>query len=170
MSRVLVVYYSRTGTTKAVAAELADALSADVEEIVDRTPRAGLRGYVRSAIEAALGKRARLEPPKHEPADYDVVVLGSPVWNGLISSPLKTYLADHSDELLDVAFFCTCRGRGGRRALAQMSRISGKRPTSTLVVRETKLTHGETGHNLARFAGEVRAALESGVAAGTPPL
>jgi flavodoxin len=44
-SKVLVVYYSRTGATRTLAEALAKALQADIEPIIDRKNRSGIFGY-----------------------------------------------------------------------------------------------------------------------------
>ncbi len=160
MARVLVVFYSRTGTTKKVAATIAEALSADLEEVVDRTSRTGLRGYLRSSIDATFGRKTNLVPSKREPGDYDLVVLGSPTWNASVSSPVLTYIAEHRDALKKVAFFCTCGGRGGERVLRQMSRLCGREPSGTLVLRENAVSRGTYKPDVEGFARMIRGALE----------
>lgn len=52
MSRILVVCYSRCGTTLEVATRIAERCGADLELIKDKTPRDGFLGWLRSAFEA----------------------------------------------------------------------------------------------------------------------
>ena len=42
MKKTLVLYYSRTGTTKKLATFIGDVLGADVEEIIDTKNRSGV--------------------------------------------------------------------------------------------------------------------------------
>ena len=56
-----------------------------------------------------------------------------------------------------VAFFCSCGGRGGERAFAQMARACGTKPAATLIVGETSL--GQATVPVERFVAELRAAL-----------
>ena len=51
-ARILVVYYSRTGRTRAVGEALAQALGCEMEEIVEPRGRTGIFGSLRSAVEA----------------------------------------------------------------------------------------------------------------------
>lgn len=139
-ARVLVVYYSRTGTTKRVAGAIAAAAGADLEEISDRTKRTGLLGYLRSGYEAARRRQIPIGPAIRDPSTYDLVIVGTPVWDMSVSSPVRSYLHRHRAALRNVAFFCTCGGRGGARTFAEMSKICGAAPIATLVVRESEVS------------------------------
>ncbi len=136
---VLVVFYSRSGFTRTVAEALARALSADLEELGDTKNRAGIIGYVKSGFEAALGKLTRLKPLSRNPAAYDLVVVGTPVWNASVSSPIRTFLVQHKAALKNVAFFCTYGGRGNERTFRQMAAVCGKTPRGTMAVRDREV-------------------------------
>jgi len=159
MARTLVIYFSRTGTTKIVAEAIAKALGADLEEIVDPTPRFGIVGYLRSGYQATTRKLARIERPLHEPGDYDLVVVGSPVWGASLSSPARTYLARHHYHLKAVAFFCTCGGRGGERVLGQMTELVEKEPAARLVLREAEVRGGSAQAKIESFCRALRDAV-----------
>ena len=108
----LVVFYSRTGTTKKVGEALADLIQCDSEELIDTKKRTGPLGFLRSGRDAARNKLTVLGPLIHDPALYDVVALGTPVWSGLMSSPMRTYITNNKSKFNGVAFFCT---QGGER-------------------------------------------------------
>jgi flavodoxin len=141
-SRRLVAYYSLTGTTQRVAERLAHWLDADLEVLHDRGPRRGALGALRSALDSALGREVWLAPPLFDPANYDLVLVGSPVWYASVSSPVRSYLSRYRDRLRNVAFFCTCGGTGAPRALRHMAKACGRPPLATLVVRAA---HAQSG-------------------------
>jgi multimeric flavodoxin WrbA len=155
--RVLVAYYSRSGNTKRLLRAIAAALGADVEEIHDPTDRSGLLGFLRSGAEAYAGVLAPVDHPRRDPADYDVVVVGTPVWAASVSTPVRTYLWRERERLPQVAFVATLGGIGQERALAQMKTLAGRAPIATLVVREGVLAHGAPREEVARFAESLRA-------------
>ena len=105
--KALVVYYSRTGNTKKIADEIAAALGADLEELKDDVSRGGPAGFVRSAREARSGKLVNLDPLSHDPSTCDSVVVGTPVWAGNVSSPIRTFLRNSNLGNAKVAWFCT---------------------------------------------------------------
>jgi flavodoxin len=166
--KVLVVFYSRSGHTRAIAHALSECIPCDVEEIVDKTDRAGLIGYVRSALDAALRRRANLLPTRVDPADYDLVIVGTPVWNASVSVPVRTFLELYSGKLRHVAFFLSHGGTGRRRVFRQMERLAGAKPLAKLAVREKTVDHGELKSNVDPFVEEVRTELKTEAVAFHP--
>jgi flavodoxin len=137
-SRVLVVYYSRSGTTRRVAEAISPALHCDIEAIVDTTSRAGAIGYLRSFVEAFQRRPSPIKPTQKDPGSYDLVVIGTPVWAGSLSSPIRSYLMANKAHLRKVAFFCTFGGRGSESTFGQMQDVAGKAPLArcAIVARE----------------------------------
>jgi multimeric flavodoxin WrbA len=155
--RTLVVYYSRSGHTRAVAEEIARSFSgAEVEEIRDTVDRAGLRGYWRSFRDAMRKRTTTLVNPGRNVGDYDLVVVGGPVWVGAPSSPVRTWLIAHAGELHAVAFFLTHGGSARDRVFGALAALSGRFPLAVVSVRERELGTPEAGARIAAFADEVR--------------
>jgi flavodoxin len=139
-SRILVVCYSRGGTTLRVATELANFLDADFDRIGENDPRSGVAGYMRSALEAVAKGLPTIHTRK-DPRDYDVVVLGTPVWVGTMASPMRSYLHLHAGDLKHAAFFCVMGGRGGDAVVREMQLACDAReaPTCVILQREAEL-------------------------------
>ena len=136
-AKILIVYFSRTGTTRKVAEALARAANADLEELQEARSRHGFWGYLRSGFEAT-SRRASSEllPLKHDPQRYDIVMIGSPTWSASLSSPVRAYLERERANLPDTGLFVTCRGREAEAVLAQMSALLAKPPLAKLTLRE----------------------------------
>ncbi len=117
--KILVVCYSRDGATEIVARRIAEALEADLDVIGEPTARAGVLGYLRSAIEAVARGVPTITTRKN-PRDYDLVVVGTPVWVGTMSSPVRSYLLAHAGEFRNAAFFAVMGGRGGDETVREM--------------------------------------------------
>ena len=128
----LVVVYSRTGYTRTVAQAIAEELGCDLEEIRDTKDRDGVTGYFGSGKDALLKKEAEIEPPEHDAGDYDLVVMGTPVWAATISSPVRAYLANHLPDGPELGFFLTTGGTGIDRTFRHMREMTGKDPLATL--------------------------------------
>lgn len=159
MAKVLVVYYSRSGTTRRLAQAIARIGGWDVEEVIDARDRSGLLGYFRSALDASLSRLTTLQPERLDPREYDLVVIGTPVWNASVSSPVRTYLHRHSGALRNLAFFVTCGGRGGERVFRQMSELAGRNPMAELTVTARDQSRGRVEGRAQHFVEEIKAEL-----------
>ena len=95
MPKTLIVYHSRSGYTRRLAQSLAARLDADLEEIRIVQPLDGPLGYVMCAIEAIGGLGPALRPATRDPAKYDLVVVGTPVWFWSLASPVRSWLEQH---------------------------------------------------------------------------
>lgn len=157
--KVLVVYYSRTGTTRSVAEAIAAGLPADLEEIVDRDNRGGPLGYVRTPFEAIRHRPAAIAPTKHDPAAYDLVVIGTPVWAWSPSAPVRAYLMQNTNKLPQIAFFCVMGGAGSARAFGQMQALAGKPPQSTTAFTTADVVAAKVQQRLADFVKKIGAGL-----------
>jgi flavodoxin len=142
VAKTLIVYHSRSGYTRRVAESLARALRADTEEIEVVGDRQGMLGYARCALEALGEVTAAIRLPRRAPADYGLVVIGTPVWFWALSSPVRSYIMEERRNFGRVAFFCTMGGSGADRAFATMAALCGKKPVSTLALTDARIDVG----------------------------
>ena len=155
MRKILIVYHSRTGNTRRVAQALARQLDADLDEIKIVQPLDGIAGYAMCAIEAIAGLAPALRPMLRNPAGYDLVVVGTPVWFWSLSSPVRSWLEKHPLKRR-VAFFCTMGGSGAGRVFATMAGLAGHEPVATLALPEQDLD-APFERKLIGFAGRLLA-------------
>jgi flavodoxin len=110
----LVLYYSRTGTTKMVAGMFAEEAKADIEEIIDKKDRSGPVGWIAAGRDAMRKKTTEIGPLKKKMDDYDTIFIGQPVW-GWTMVPAIRALADKYDfKGKKIALFCTMDGSGDK--------------------------------------------------------
>lgn len=152
----LIVYYSRSGTSRAVATELAKELGADIEEIRCARYSPGFRGYLRAAGDSWRGKLPSIEPLTQVPSRYDLVVVGGPVWAFHPATPLRAYLRQQASRLPRVAFFLTHGGSAAQQSLGEMAQLAGQAPIATLVVREADVRQGKFSAAVSSFAATLR--------------
>ena len=112
--KVLVLYYTQTSNTKAVAQEIATKLGADIEEIVAVNP---YDGDFQATIERCMQEREQgttteIQPIKADIAQYDVIFIGYPVWFGTYAPPVATFLDQVDLSGKKIVPFCTF-GSGG---------------------------------------------------------
>ena len=112
--KMLVLYYSQTGNTKAVAEEIANKLGADIEEITMLEP---YDPDFQTTIDRCMKDREQgilpeIQPVKADLANYDVIFLGFPVWFGTYAPPVITFLNNADLSGKKIVPFCTF-GSGG---------------------------------------------------------
>jgi len=103
----LIVYYSRTGNAKFVAEKIAGIFGSDIEEIIDLKSREGKMGWMSAGRDASTGRSTKIAPTTKNPHDYDVLIIGTPVWAWNPSAAIRTYLNNNDLTGKKVALFFT---------------------------------------------------------------
>ncbi|HHW49397.1 MAG TPA: flavodoxin [Clostridiaceae bacterium] len=153
--RVLVAYYSRTGTTREVAHVLAQNVTCDVEEIVDKVNRKGIFGFIGAAYAALRGLPTQIENTKYDASSYDIVIIGTPVWAGHVSCAVRTYLERNARNFKKVAFFSTASSADDDKVFIDMEELCAKKPLSVLRITGKKVKSGEYEKEAKKFIGEI---------------
>jgi flavodoxin len=156
MPKQLVAYYSWTGNTAKVAKLLAETLSADIEEIHEVKPRSGLLSFVVTVVESVLKRSSPILKSTKNVADYDVVILGCPIWASNMATPMRTYILREYPQIKQVALFCTLGGSGGKLALDRMAALSGRTSLADLIVEQPALASGKWRELTENFARQVQ--------------
>jgi len=116
-NKILVVYFSCTGTTESLAGYAADILGADLYEIIPEEP------YTDEDLAYYTGGRADQEQddPDVRPAisenvenmdEYDTIILGYPIWHGQAPRIISTFLESYDFSQKTIVPFCTSHSSG----------------------------------------------------------
>ncbi|WP_321915685.1 MULTISPECIES: flavodoxin family protein [unclassified Paraburkholderia] len=160
-SRILVVFYSRSETTAEIAGRLAAELEGDYERLyeVEVRRRAGPLGFLLSILDVVRKRPAHLQPMSHTLANYDVILVGTPVWAARASTPVATWLSLHWHQMRTVAFFCTMGGRGSEEAFAQMAQLARRAPIATCAISTRDLQTDAAVEKVSGFVLAIKDAL-----------
>jgi flavodoxin len=153
--KTLVVYYSRTGITKGIADEIAQTMNCDVEEIVDKENRSGIIGYIKSGYETTRNKLPKIEPPKHDLSNYELVIIGTPVWAGKMAVPVKTYIEQNRDKISNLACFCTCGGSGIDGTLKGIAESAKVTPLASFGLKSSEIKSGSYSSVIEKFIQDI---------------
>jgi flavodoxin len=121
MMKTLVLYYTRTGSTKLIAETVAAALQADIEALDDPTPYAGATGYLKAGGDALTGRVNEIRKLAHDPAAYDLIVIGQPVWAARPVPAFNGFVKSYSLKGKKIALFVTLDGMGDKGCLKRSS-------------------------------------------------
>jgi flavodoxin len=135
----LVVFYSRSGTTRKAAQELARIIGCGYEEIVPKRKYKGPFGFILGGYEATRKKLPAISEPQSDLSGIDTVILGTPVWANTMASPVRTLLSRHGERCRRVAFFLTKGGSTNTKTFGEMERLCGQAPLATLELRTSEV-------------------------------
>ena len=92
----LIVYYSLSGNTEAAAKEISGLLDADMMklETVKAMPKSFAARIIVGGGQVAFKHVPDLKPLDKDPADYDEIILGTPIWNSKGVPAVNAFLKD----------------------------------------------------------------------------
>ncbi len=158
--KTLVAFYSRTGNTALLADKISKLLGADSDRIISKDSYNGWLGYWRGAFHSLNDTRVAIEDAKLPPAQYDLVIVGGPVWGARIASPVRTYLRQHGSEFKSTAFFVTQGGVRPGISFKQMAAMSGKQPIATLSISSGKFFRPSDDSAVRAFVDQIKSVLD----------
>jgi len=153
--KTLVVYYSKQNHTRKVAEEISNGLNCDIEELIDTQERTGALWGFRAYIDAIKEKSTILEELKNDPSDYDLVIIGTPVWRR-ISTPIRAYLTQNKDKFNDVVFFSTSGFGRYKSTFKLMRELSMKTPLAELDIMSKDVNNGSYKSKVADFVKKIQ--------------
>lgn len=116
MKKMLIVYYSwSNGNTAKIAAQLQRVAGADMERIETLHPYEGRYDDVvaQGQREVNSGFMPEIKALPYDPADYDVIAVGTPTWWYTMAPAVKSFLVDHDFSGKQVILFQTHGGWPG---------------------------------------------------------
>lgn len=113
-TKALVVYFSWSGNTKAIAEEIAKQTGADIFEIVPVNAYSDVYETVTEVAqtERSEGARPEIEGTVDNFADYDIVYFGFPIWWGDMPMVMYTFLDSYDFSGKTVAVFASSASSG----------------------------------------------------------
>lgn len=119
-----VVFYSLSGNTQAAAKEIAEGIGADLIELklVKPFPTEKSKQLALGGMQAMFGMKPAIQELSKNIKEYDVLILGTPIWAGTIAAPVHSFLNKY--QVLDkiVAVFTFSGGGDNKRCIAKLSK------------------------------------------------
>ena len=128
--KILVAYFSATGTTKGVAEHIANGLNADIYEIVpeeaytdadldynDNNSRTTIDMIDPDARPAISGSVENME-------QYDIIFVGYPIWWGEAPRIVSTFMESYDFSGKTIVPFCTSGGSGIGSSASNLERLT----------------------------------------------
>jgi flavodoxin len=118
--KTAVVFYSYDGNCTFVAEQVRTRLNADLVrlETRDTKRRGGFAKYFWGGSQVFMRAKPALKPYEFDPAAYELIIIGGPVWAGAPAPPLQTFLSETKISGKKIALF-VCHAGGKGKALGQ---------------------------------------------------
>ena len=118
------VYYSATGNGDFLAELLKEAGYEPVKvETVKPMGKVGFFKILHYGGQAMLNKKAKIKDLNLELKDEDLVVIGSPIWNDRLSTPINAVLANYSFNKETTVFILYPAGERTSKSLEQIKKL-----------------------------------------------
>ena len=128
--KILVAYFSATGTTKGVAEHIANGLNADIYEIVPEEPYTDADldyndNNSRTTIEMNdPDARPVISGSVENMEQYDTVFIGYPIWWGEAPRIASTFMESYDFSGKTIVPFCTSGGSGIGSSASNLERLT----------------------------------------------
>lgn len=127
-SRSLVVYFSATGNTRSLAERIAAVADADLQEILPVDPYTSEdlnynNNASRTNQEMNSGVHPAIQSIDVDFTQYDVILLGYPIWWGQCPAPVQTFLDSYDLSGKTIMPFCTSGSSGISGSLSGITQL-----------------------------------------------
>lgn len=131
-TKILIIYYSRSGNTREIANQIHERVGGDIVEIQTVEPYPDDYNAVTKQARQELdsGYKPPLKTKVETIRSYDVIFVGSPSWWSTIASPVRTFLSEHDLSGKTIVPFITHEGSELGRSVTDIMTIC---PNSTIL-------------------------------------
>ena len=125
--KTLIVYYSLEGNTQYAAERIAAAIGAETLRLTPEKayPDSGFKKYFWGGKSAVMAETPKLQPYEFDPAAWDRIIIGFPVWAGNVTPPIRTFIKENDLRGKRIAAFACQSGAGAEKAFAKLKAALG---------------------------------------------
>ncbi len=162
--KVAVVYFSLEGNTKYVAEKIAKVLDADMIQLipVKEYPTGKVSKFFWGGKSATFKEIPKLEEYRFDSINYDLVLLGTPIWAGTFTPPLRTFLRENKLIGKKVALFACCSGGSAEKCFLQLEKEISDCPVllTLRLIDPVKNANQEDTERIYNFCAKLKMELE----------
>jgi len=91
--KTLIVYYSLSGKTRAIATDKAQKEGADILEVKKKKPYSVFTAFILGVRAAMKQNTVEIEQLKCDFESYEKIILAAPIWGGFPAPPINSVIA-----------------------------------------------------------------------------
>ena len=115
--KTLVAYYSLSGNVKYAAERIASIMDADLLELKPENEPP------KNFLKFLFGEKAYLNHFDEDPADYDCIVIGTPLWANRVTPAVREFIMEHPFEHKKVGLFASSAGGNAEEMLSHLRKL-----------------------------------------------
>lgn len=121
----IVVFYSLEGNCKLIGNTIASTINSDVLELKLKkpVPVKGPMKFITGGRSAMRKASPELVTAIPDLSDYELVIVGAPVWAGTFAPAIRTFASKSHIENKKIAFFTCCAGGSTEKCIADMKAL-----------------------------------------------
>lgn len=125
--KTLIVYYSLEGNTQYAAERIAASIGAETLRLAPEKayPDSGFKKFFWGGKSAVMAEKPKLQPYEFDPAAWDRIIIGFPVWAGNVTPPIRTFIKENDLRGKRIAAFACQSGAGAEKAFAKLKAALG---------------------------------------------
>ena len=118
----LVVYFSFDGNTKFIAEKIAETINADIIGLKTskKYPTEGFSKYFWGGKSVIFGEKPKLTNDSIDLNRYETIYIGTPVWAGSYTPPIKSFIRQYKLQGKRIALFASHGGNGAEKCFAKL--------------------------------------------------
>ena len=118
----IVVYFSMDGNSQYVAEKIQKYIGAETLRLepIKAYPKGNASKYFWGGKSVVFGEQPQLVPYNFAPADYDVIIIGTPVWAGSFTPPIKTFIRDNDLSKKKIALYACNSGGSAEKCFDKL--------------------------------------------------
>lgn len=118
--RKLVIFYSFGGNTKFIAESICEIIGADLLELKPKNNENPnkLKKFLWVGKQVIMGGKPELLTTNKNPADYDILFIGTPIWANKYVPAINSFLDKMQIRGKRIAIFCCYARRGNGKAFS----------------------------------------------------
>lgn len=155
--KMLVIFYSKSGNTRQVAESISKSFNCDIEEIKEKENRKGIFKTIIEIKDAILGNEADICECEKDPSEYDIVIIGTPVWASHVTPAIRTYISKNKDKIKCTAFFNTHGTEKTKesKVFKDLEKIIVKKPKALMEVSKAEIKNGDYKKKIEIFRADL---------------
>ena len=125
--KTLIVYYTLEGNTQYAAERIAAAIGAETLRLAPEKayPDSGFKKFFWGRKSAVMAEKPKLQPYEFDPAAWERIIIGFPVWAGNVTPPIRTFIKENDLRGKRIAAFACQSGAGAEKAFAKLKAALG---------------------------------------------